>query len=155
MVHHFASLIYFCAILFSTFLVSGCVQAKATPAVWVKSMTATKKESDRSIVARNKKIPVEIGIASYYANCLDGKATACGDLYCANKLTAAHKTLPLGTIVRVSMLSTGKEVVVVVNDRGPYSKNRMIDLSFKAAHEIGLIRAGVAKVKLEVVSSVK
>jgi len=155
MLHYFASLIYFCAILFSGFWVQGCVQAKATPAVWAKSATLTTKESDKSIVTRNKKIPAEIGIASYYANCLDGKATACGDRYCANKLTAAHKTLPFGTIVRVSMLSTGKEVVVVVNDRGPYSKKRMIDLSFKAAREIGLIRAGVAKVKLEVVSSAK
>ncbi len=94
----------------------------------------------------------EMGIASYYANCLNGRATACGELYNTTKLTAAHKTLPFGTIVEVTMLSTGRQVIVKINDRGPYSKRRIIDLSYKAAKEIGLVRAGIAKVKLKVLN---
>jgi len=93
----------------------------------------------------------ETGIASYYSHCLEGKATACGERYSTQKLTAAHKTLPFGTLVEVTMLSTGKKVLVKINDRGPYSKKRVIDLSYKAAKEIGLVRAGIARVKLQVV----
>ena len=93
----------------------------------------------------------ETGVASYYSNCLAGKATACGEPYNTKKLTAAHKTLPFGTLVEVTMLSTGKKVLVKINDRGPYSKKRVIDLSYRAAKEIGLIRAGIARVKIQVV----
>jgi len=93
----------------------------------------------------------ETGIASYYSHCLAGKATACGELYNTKLLTAAHKTLPFGTLVEVTMLSTGKKVLVKINDRGPYSKKRVIDLSYRAAKEIGLVRAGIARVKLQVV----
>jgi len=92
----------------------------------------------------------EVGIASYYANCLNGSRTACGEKYRTNLLTAAHRTLPFGTMICVTMLSTGKRVVVKVNDRGPYSKGRLIDLSFKAAEKIGLIRRGVSKVSIRV-----
>ncbi len=93
----------------------------------------------------------EVGIASYYANCLNGSRTACGEKYKTNLLTAAHRTLPFGTLVCVTMLSTGKQVVVKVNDRGPYAKRRIIDLSFKAAEKIGLIRSGISKVSLKIV----
>lgn len=92
----------------------------------------------------------ETGMASYYANCLNGRATACGELYNTTKLTAAHKTLPFGTIVEVTMVSTGRQVIVKINDRGPYSKRRVIDLSYKAAKKIGLLRAGVGRVRLKV-----
>jgi len=97
----------------------------------------------------------EVGIASYYASCFEGRKTSCGELYCGAELTAAHKTLPFGTLVRVTMLSTGKQVTVKINDRGPYSHKRVIDLSFKAAKTIGLVRAGVSKVKIEVIEEDK
>ena len=93
----------------------------------------------------------EVGIASYYANCLNGCKTACGEKYRTNLLTAAHRTLPFGTLVCVTLLSTGKQVVVKVNDRGPYAKRRVIDLSFKAAQKIGLIQKGVSKVSIKIV----
>ncbi len=118
-------------------------------------MRAEESDFNHQKIIRDKKIPIKIGYASYYANSLDGRLTACGDRYCKNKLTAAHKTLPFGTIVRVTRLSTGRQVIVVINDRGPYIKGRLIDLSFVAAKEIGMLRAGVAKVKIEVVSLVK
>jgi len=93
----------------------------------------------------------KVGIASYYANCLNGCPTACGEPYKVNLLTAAHRTLPFGTMICVTMLATGKKVIVKVNDRGPYSRGRLIDLSFKAAKKIGLIRAGTGRVSIRIV----
>ena len=93
---------------------------------------------------------VEIGIASYYANRFHNRPTASGELYNKNSLTGAHKTLPFGTKVKVTRVSNNKSVIVRINDRGPYSKKRVIDLSYKGAKEIGLIRDGITKVKIEV-----
>lgn len=98
-------------------------------------------------VAKNTK--VEIGIASYYANAMNGRHTASGEMYDTKKYTAAHRSLPFGTMIRVTMLQNGKSVTVKVNDRGPYVKGRVIDLSWASAQKLGLIRAGVAKVKIE------
>ena len=94
---------------------------------------------------------VQEGVASYYANSLDGNKTASGDVYDKGAFTAAHRSLPFGTKVRVTSLETGKSVEVVINDRGPYARDRMIDLSRAAADKIGLIDAGHAKVRLEVI----
>ncbi len=95
---------------------------------------------------------VEEGEASYYADSLDGNRTASGEVYNKNALTAAHRTLPFGTRVTVTYLKTGKSVEVVINDRGPHAKNRIIDLSRAAAEKIGIIDAGHGKVKLEIVA---
>jgi rare lipoprotein A len=92
------------------------------------------------------------GIASYYHNSLHGRKTASGQIYNKNKLSAAHKTLPLGTKVRVTDVKTGREIVVRINDRGPFVKGRVIDLSRSAAKELGIIQRGVAKVEVEVLS---
>lgn len=86
--------------------------------------------------------------ASYYSNSLAGHRTASGQKYNPNKLTAAHKTLPFGTKLRVSRC--GKSVIVVVNDRGPFVRGRTLDLSRAAAARICLIGAGVGSVKMEV-----
>ena len=94
----------------------------------------------------------EEGMASYYANKFQGRPTASGVLYDKDSLTAAHKSLPFGTKVKVTMLSTHKSVIIRINDRGPFSKKRVVDLSYRAAKELGLLQAGVAKVKLEVLS---
>lgn len=100
----------------------------------------------------SKKIQYKITTASYYSNALHGKRTASGERYNKTLLTAAHRSLPFGTLVRVTMLSTGKQVIVKINDRGPFVKRRSIDLSYKAAKKIGMLRAGISKVKLEVIS---
>ena len=91
------------------------------------------------------------GDASYYADSLNGNKTASGELYDKNALTAAHRTLPFGTKVKVTFLKTGKSVDVVINDRGPYAKHRIIDLSRAAATKIGLIDAGHGTVRLDVI----
>jgi rare lipoprotein A len=93
------------------------------------------------------------GQASYYADKLDGNKTASGEPYKKNKLTAAHRTLPFGTKVKVTYLKTGKSVKVVINDRGPHAKGRIIDLSGAAAKKIGLKEDGHGKVKLEIPES--
>ncbi len=89
------------------------------------------------------------GMASYYGARHHGRKTASGEPFNKNALTAAHKTLPFGSRVRVTNLRTQRAVVVTINDRGPYAKRRVIDLSEQAAREIGMLRAGVAPVKLE------
>jgi len=96
---------------------------------------------------------IEEGQASYYGHQFQGRATASGEIYDENKLTAAHKTLAFGTMVRVTNLNNGKKVVVRVNDRGPFVKGRIIDLSYKAAGDIGMIAAGVVPVRVEVLES--
>jgi rare lipoprotein A len=94
----------------------------------------------------------QTGIASYYAKKFNGRRTASGERYSGRKLTAAHRTLPFGTLVRVANAQTGKWLVVRVNDRGPYSRKRIIDLSYEAARQLGLTKgAGLLKVKIRVV----
>jgi rare lipoprotein A len=88
------------------------------------------------------------GLASYYADSYEGKTTANGEIYRQGKITAAHKTLPFGTKVEVTNLSNNKSVVVRINDRGPFIRGRIIDLTKAAAREIDMVGAGVAKVKI-------
>lgn len=93
----------------------------------------------------------EDGIASWYGPNFAGRPTANGEIFDPSQLTAAHKTLPFGTRVRVTNLATGRDVVVRINDRGPFKPGRVIDLSRAAAESIGLIASGVARVRVELV----
>jgi peptidoglycan lytic transglycosylase len=94
---------------------------------------------------------VEVGWASWYGKDFHGRRTASGAVYDMYQLTAAHQTLPLGTSVMVTHLDSGKSVMVTVNDRGPFVKGRIIDLSYAAAQALGMVEEGVARVRLEVV----
>ena len=96
-------------------------------------------------------VPIERGIASWYGPKFDGRRTASGERYDMTELTAAHPTLPFGTRVGVRNTRTGREVVVRINDRGPFSKNRIIDLSYAAAREVGVVGPGTASVELYLV----
>ncbi len=91
------------------------------------------------------------GNASFYSKHLSGRKTASGDAYDPGALTAAHRTLPMGTQVKVINPKNDKSVVVTVNDRGPVPKNRMIDVSSAAADELGMKKAGVTRVETQVV----
>jgi rare lipoprotein A (peptidoglycan hydrolase) len=91
------------------------------------------------------------GIASWYGVDFHGHLTANGEIYNMYDMTAAHKTLPLGTVVKVTSLDTSKSVEVRINDRGPYVKGRIIDLSKSAGKAIGISSDGTTRVKLEVV----
>ncbi|HFC04994.1 MAG TPA: septal ring lytic transglycosylase RlpA family protein [Rhizobiales bacterium] len=90
----------------------------------------------------------KVGVASWYKM---GKITANGERFNPNGLTAAHRYLPFGTVVRVTNLRNGRKVVVRINDRGPFVKNRIIDLAYGAARRIGLNRSGIAKVRLDII----
>jgi rare lipoprotein A len=95
----------------------------------------------------------QTGKASFYADKFEGHPTASGEKYKHNKLTAAHKTLPFGTVVRVTNLANGSTVDVVINDRGPYVDGRVIDLSRSAAEKLGFINLGVTDVKLDIIDA--
>jgi rare lipoprotein A len=95
----------------------------------------------------------QTGIASWYGPGFHGKATASGVIYDQNDLTAAHQTLPLGTRVMVTNLETGSSTEVTINDRGPFAKGRIIDLSFAAGKALGMIGPGTIPVRVEVVDS--
>ena len=92
----------------------------------------------------------ETGIASWYGDPFHGRKTANGATYDMNQLTAAHKTLPMPTDVRVTNLENGRSIVVTVNDRGPFVHGRIIDLSRRAAQLLGVVRKGTAKVRVEI-----
>ncbi len=92
----------------------------------------------------------EIGIASWYGPNFDGKFTANGEVYNMNDVTAAHKTLPLPSIVHVTNLDNGRDIVVRINDRGPFVEGRIIDLSRRSAQLIGMLGPGTAKVRVQI-----
>ncbi|HYJ32701.1 MAG TPA: septal ring lytic transglycosylase RlpA family protein [Candidatus Binatia bacterium] len=94
----------------------------------------------------------EEGYASYYGREHHGQRTASGERFDAGRLTAAHRTLPFGTRVRVTNLDNGRRVVVTVTDRGPFRRHRVIDVSRRAAKDLGFLREGTARVRLEVLS---
>jgi rare lipoprotein A len=96
---------------------------------------------------------VQTGKASYYADKFQGSRTASGEKYKRSKFTAAHKTLPLGTKVRVTNLENNLSVEVVINDRGPYVEGRIIDVSGVAAEKLGLLSKGIAEVSIEVIDA--
>ncbi|MBN3752490.1 septal ring lytic transglycosylase RlpA family protein [Paraburkholderia sp. Tr-20389] len=91
----------------------------------------------------------QLGLASWYGRGFHGRRTANGEHYDMYAMTAAHRTLPLGSYVRVTSLANARTVVVRINDRGPYARGRVIDLSYLAASELGMHRAGVTKVAIE------
>jgi rare lipoprotein A len=95
----------------------------------------------------------QVGIASWYGGRHQGRMTASGQIFDQNRLTAAHRTLPLDTKARVTNLENGRSVEVTVNDRGPYVRGRVIDLSARAARELGMARRGLALVRIEVLSA--
>ena len=105
-----------------------------------------------SIDTDQKPLATQTGKASYYARKFQGRKTANGERYDRREMTAAHRRLPFGSIVRVTNLKNGRSVVVRINDRGPWGRGRIIDVSEAAAEEIGMIRAGVVRVKVEVMS---
>ncbi|PKO66084.1 MAG: septal ring lytic transglycosylase RlpA family lipoprotein [Betaproteobacteria bacterium HGW-Betaproteobacteria-16] len=91
---------------------------------------------------------IDQGLASWYGERFHGRRTASGEPFDMRDLTAAHKTLPFGTRVRVRNVNNGREVVVRINDRGPFSPKRVIDLSHAAASALGMLRSGVVSVQL-------
>jgi rare lipoprotein A len=122
----------------------------SSPALNKKTSFAA--HSDAVLAVRKSPVNIQSGshgLASYY----DDTQTANGEIFDPNALTAAHRTLPFGTRVRVTELASGRSVTVRVNDRGPFVPGRVIDVSYAAAKTLGIVDRGVAKVELHVVNS--
>jgi rare lipoprotein A len=129
------------------------MKAGVAAATLILTLGATASATDVTPDAQTKPQTVkprrwfEIGQASWYGRKFQGRKTAAGETYDMNGLTCAHRTLPLGSWIRVTNLKNRKSVFVRVNDRGPVPSNRIVDLSFGAAQRVGLL--GIGKVKLE------
>jgi len=121
--------------------------------LWVPVMFLTAQAMNAPLVARSnwpvKPIKTWVGNASWYGEDFDGKKTANGEEFDSEALTAAHPTLPFGSIVRVVNPRNHKFEVVRINDRGPYQEGREIDVSYRVARKIGLTSSGVSTVRLE------
>ena len=163
-------------LLWAILTLSGCVshpRYRAKPVTSTptkpdkpKSETDKKKSPDKKKApsgnalglpidpTRIKSEPYQIGNSSYYAHKFHGRPTASGEIFDMNGLSAAHRELPLGTIIRVTHLGNGKAVTLKVNDRGPFIEGRILDLSLGAARELEMIEEGVAKVMIEIVKPV-
>jgi rare lipoprotein A len=124
-------------------------------AVWLLAATACAHHKRSARTARVTPAPpvgwTETGLASWYGEPYNGRRAANGEIYDMDQLTAAHRTLPFGAIVRVANLTNSKRVEVRITDRGPFIEGRIIDLSRAAARQIDLIRPGVARVRLEII----
>lgn len=118
-------------------------------ACWVRAAAA---ESHHVEILRpvDPALPTQIGLASWYGNEHAGRPMANGEIFDPNLLTAAHRALPLGTRLRVTLLTTGRSVIATVTDRGPYIRHRFIDLSWRAAQELGMTKTGLARVRIEI-----
>ena len=123
-------------------------EVACSPAPKYRAKGSRKQRTTRSVPTSGA---YQIGGASYYAKKFHGRKTANGEIFDMYAMTAAHRKLHFGTKVRVTNLTNGMSVVVRINDRGPFIKGRIIDLSYGAAKKIGLVQSGVAKVKLEIV----
>lgn len=108
--------------------------------------STTSYDSDSEVSGRGYRAE---GTASYYGKAHHGKRTASGERFNQNALTAAHRTLPFGTRVKVTNLANGRSVIVRINDRGPFGRGRIIDVSRKAAEQLNMLRTGTARVRLE------
>jgi len=121
--------------------------------LWVPVMFLAAQSINAPLVARSnepvKPIKTWVGNASWYGQDFDGKKTANGEQFDSEALTAAHPTLPFGSVVRVVNPRNHKFEVVRINDRGPYQEGRAIDVSYRVARKIGLSNSGVSKVRLE------
>ena len=112
------------------------------------SRFASKKYNRKTVNVRDGEII--IGYASYYADKFHGRKTANGEIFNMHDYTAAHRNLPFNTVLLVTNFENGKKVKVRINDRGPYVKGRILDLSLQAAKDLGLIKSGVTKVQIKV-----
>lgn len=132
-------------------LISACANSPRYRTGPVTSGTTKQKPPALKTVSKGNYRRVITGVSSYYAEDFHGKLTANGEIYDMYGLTAAHKTLPLNTIVRVTNLDNNKSLILRINDRGPYVKGRILDCSYGAAKKLGFIMNGTTKVKIEVI----
>ena len=115
------------------------------------SIGTSKNSNPRSLKTAKRVPKVITGVSSFYGTDFHGKLTANGEVYDMYGLTAAHKTLPLNTIVRVTNLANNKSLILRINDRGPYIKGRILDCSYGAAKKLDFLLQGTTKVRIEII----
>lgn len=126
---------------------------EVAPAGPVRPATTAHPSKPQSPVSEPRVLETTVGQATYYSDRLAGRSTASGEPYDPRRLTAAHRTLPFGSRVRVVRTDKNLQVIVVINDRGPFAgKERIIDVSKSAAEQLDMLRAGVVPVRVEVLS---
>jgi rare lipoprotein A len=133
-------------------MIASSSQGIVPEMVSIPQPSITKPGSVKTPTELKGAVSVQTGQASWYGKAFAGKATASGEIFNHELLTAAHRSLPLGTKVRVTNVANGKSVEVKVNDRGPYVGGRIIDLSRAAARALGMIEDGLTEVRLETIS---
>lgn len=138
------------------FLIFGCSSSPryATGSTPKKTRSKLKKTSSGSKTVGDSKVKhrkVMKGVSSFYAEDFHGKLTANGEVYDMYGVTAAHKTLPLNTVCRVTNLSNNRSLILRINDRGPYIKGRILDCSYGAAKKLDFLNEGTTEVKIEVI----
>jgi rare lipoprotein A len=140
-------------IAFSLLLLMGCMPKRSVVLERRMPLPERREGRDRARdVEKRESKEVQYGVASWYGPDFHGRPTSSGEIYDMHQLTCAHNTLPLGTIVMVTNLDNGKSLELKVNDRGPFVKERIIDLSYAAAQMLGVWEKGTALVKVEVVA---
>jgi rare lipoprotein A (peptidoglycan hydrolase) len=140
------------SLIFFSLIIAGCASSPRFTSERNISPNGSSRSSSESAKegSHEGKVLTMEGIASYYADEFNGKKTADGETYDMYKMTAAHRTLPFGTKVKVTNLANNRSIIVRINDRGPFKMDRIIDLSYAAAIQLGMKGTGTAKVKLEV-----
>lgn len=128
--------------LLTIFLVYNCAPSAR--------FSSNSSNNQKSTPTEYKEGEVLYGESSYYADKFHGKKTANGEIFDMHKKTAAHKTLPFNTMLEVTNLENNQSVIVRVNDRGPYKKGRILDISYDAAREIDMISSGVVRVRIKI-----
>jgi len=147
------------AVLVFAFLVTGCSHRPATVAVPPAPPTArsgptvTANSPELEIPADTRPLLVETGIASWYGAPYHNRRASNGEVYDMHAMTAAHRTLPLGSIVRVTNLESKQSAIVRITDRGPFIEGRIVDLSEAAAKKVGMLQKGTVQVELEVLKT--
>lgn len=135
-------------------IVMGVASAQTVaPADHPSNAASAAAQPDKPSVKARRHHWYQFGVASWYGRFFQGKTTASGQPYDEYAMTCAHRTLPLGSVLKVTNLRNNKTVVVRVNDRGPMPQDRVIDLSYAAAQDLGFSQRGVAPVKVELLSA--
>jgi rare lipoprotein A len=138
------------AVVLTAAALAACAQAPmaTNQSSWSSQRVASVHKRHSPLASKDASLDASSGVASFYSS---GSRTASGEAFNPNELTAAHRTLPFGTKLRVTNVATGQSVTVRVNDRGPFVAGRVVDVSSSAAESLGMTGKGVAKVKLDVV----
>ncbi len=165
MIHNKYLIVFITALAFPALFISGCATKRISrPPSYVKFTKSAKRTPSRSKIPATQKpyrvngktyypIPsaygfTQNGIASWYGKKFHGRKTSNGETYNMYEMTAAHKTLPMNTHLLVENLENGHKIIVRINDRGPFVKNRIIDMTYSGANKLGMLRKGTARVRV-------